>query len=120
MWSSSESTLSATTPSGPQNLEQGTLNTAATVIIIIVVLAFVVLAAALVGILARKYRKRRYRYYPAFKHRILEEDDSNFSQTGTIARFGKLRPSEWLSLIIDCVCVFFSNVHRQCALFKLH
>ena len=89
-------------------MEQGTLSTAATVIIIVVVLAFVVLAAALVGILARKYRKRRYRYYPAFKHRILEEDDSNFSQTGTIARFGKLRPCscEWLSLIIDCVLFF--------------
>ena len=88
--SSSESILLATTPPGPQNLERGSLGTAATVIIILAVLTFVVLTAALIGILAQKYRKRRYRYYPAFKHTILEEDESSYSQTGTIARFGKL------------------------------
>ena len=82
--------MTTVTP-GPQNLEQGSLSTAATVIIVIVVLAFVVLTAALVGILARKYRKRRYRYYPAFKHTILEEDESTYSQSSTIARFGKIK-----------------------------
>lgn len=75
---------------GPQNLEQRSLSTATTVIIVIVVIVFV-LAAALVGIFARKYRKRRYRYYPAFKHTILEEDESTYSQTSTIARFGKIK-----------------------------
>ena len=80
----------AVTTSGPQRLEQRPLNTAWTVIIILVVLAFVVLTAALIGIFAQKYRKRRYRYYPAFKHRILEEDESTYSETNTIARFGKV------------------------------
>ena len=85
-----ESIAAATTPSGSQNLEQGSLSTAATVVIILTVIAFVALTAALVGILVRKYRKRRYRYYPAFKHKLLEEDENAYSQTGTIARFGKL------------------------------
>ena len=80
----------AVTTSGPQRLEQRPLNTAWTVIIILVVLAFMVLTAALVGIFARKYRKRRYRYYPAFKHRVLEEDESTYSETDTITRFGKV------------------------------
>ena len=91
--SSLESTLSAMTTitASPQNLEQGSLSTAATVIIVIVILAFVVLAATLIGILARKYRKRRYRYYPAFKHTILEENESTYSQSSTIAQFGKTK-----------------------------
>jgi hypothetical protein len=103
-------------------LEQGSrLSTATTVIIILVVLAFVVLAAALGGILAQKYKKRRYRYYPAFKHTILEEDESTYSQSSTIARFGKTsdRSADQTHIAIGNRIMPFFLLCRQCAIFEL-